>query len=351
MCSRMPFFIAALPSREKVFVSSYALQPSLPTIGILTVFDNVEVARCTGWCITICLFFTFGMQRSSSSQVNLVNQSPNLWGDRRAAAKHVVADELESSTVDIHMRFVAELEDAYWRSHFSTQAYYVMGRSYDQYQPALELGWNSALKNPDGCFEDSVAILEVQWSKHSGSSLLPWREVHQAVKEAWKHARIQMQTLQVRQPTLLCSRDVASLLQPLHQHCLVMVAELQRVGGMPLSDFVKQIIERHVYLMQGFARSLYALGAPYGTHDQSASPWMRKLQGRWSKLKLQFTDASPEDFLAVCEQGERNLLSAYQATLGKQLPQDAKEVLEQQAKQLESHVKKLHWVRNNWVIQ
>ena len=34
-------------------------------------------------------------------------------------------------------------EDAYWRDAYVREPYYVSGRTYEQYQPAYELGWTS----------------------------------------------------------------------------------------------------------------------------------------------------------------------------------------------------------------
>lgn len=290
--------------------------------------------------------------KHSYSSLHTARNTP--WAESchtyRHAPENAVSDDLLSSSADIHMRFVAELEEVYWQSHFSSQAYYVAGRSYDQYQPAFSLGWNNALKNPDACFDEFTSLLEAQWTAHSGSSLLPWREVQFAVKDAWMHARLQMKTLQLQEPAPLCGREVTGVLQPLYRSCLKTAGELEKLGVLQLSDFVKQIIERHVHLMQGFAGDLFALCAPSDELTFAVRPWVSKFQRKWSTLKLRLVEISPEDFLASCEQMERNLLSAYQSSLVKQLPQETKDVLQQHAKQLKKHVQKLSWVRKNLSI-
>ena len=43
-------------------------------------------------------------------------------------------------------------EDAYWRDAYVREPYYVSGRTYEQYQPAYELGWSSVTRY-DGDFD------------------------------------------------------------------------------------------------------------------------------------------------------------------------------------------------------
>lgn len=291
------------------------------------------------------------MLHPSPSHSVLVNQPLSSLHQAPRVVQRTSVEMLATATTDIQMRCVAELEERYWHTHFSTQAYYVAGRGYDQYQPAFKLGWKSALQNPDASFEDFALLLESQWVAQCASSLLPWREVHVAIREAWMHARQQMQALHEQPPTMVCGREVAGLVQPLYRQSLLLSAELQRLDCMLVSDLMQQIIDRHVRLMQSIARGLQALGAVEATTAGLVNPWVRKIQGKWSSLKLRLTDPTPEELLALCERNERNLLSAYQAVLSHSLPHDAKDLLQQQAKQLQIHIHKLCWARENWVLE
>ena len=45
------------------------------------------------------------------------------------------------------------VEDAYWRDAYQSEPYYVAGRSYEEYRPAYELGWNAAAARRDADFD------------------------------------------------------------------------------------------------------------------------------------------------------------------------------------------------------
>jgi len=53
-------------------------------------------------------------------------------------------------------------EDAYWRDAYVREPYYVSGRTYEQYQPAYELGWSSVTRY-DGDFDAIEPRLADDW--------------------------------------------------------------------------------------------------------------------------------------------------------------------------------------------
>lgn len=290
------------------------------------------------------------MHRPLSHPLSLIGSPLYPDSETPLVGKYGLADDLSDSALDIQMRYVAELEDVHWHTHFSSTSYYVAGRGYDQYKPAFELGWNAALQNPDASLSDFLPRLESLWAERHATSLLPLREVHNAVQEAWVHARMQMQALQQSRPTPMRSHEVAGLIHPLYKNCLSLAGELQRLGSMPVSEFVQQIIERHVQLLHSLARGLMSLDTPDASGRYFVSPWVSKVHNSWARLKTLLNDATPEEFFERCEQRERKLLSAYQTVMGKDLPPDTKDLLHKQAKQLQEHLDKLSWVRKNWSL-
>lgn len=296
------------------------------------------------------VLFIKPMAHSSSLPSALVSHSSYLRHKGLRAVGRTSVETLSVPTTDIQMRFVAEIESAYWHAHFSKLSFYVAGRSYDQYEPAFKLGWESALQKPDASFEDFLPWLESQWMAQRTSSLLPWREVHTAIKAAWMHARVQMQTLHERKPTMLCGQEVMGVLQSLRTSCLVLSAELKSFGGLAATGSLPKIMGHHARLMQNFVRGLEALGVQEASIGVLPSLWSIQARGQWILLKLRLMD-SPADFLlARCEQRERGLLTAYQDALRKNLPQDAKGVLQHQSRQLQAHLNTLCWTQKNHMI-
>lgn len=295
------------------------------------------------------LFLNQAMPRFHCSSSALFERSLRSCGGRRCATCMSTEDALTGSA-EIQMRCVAELEDMYWHAIFSKQTYYVAGRSYDQYRPAFELGWKSALENPDANFDDFELILEMRWMAQAATSLLPWREIQVAVRDAWTHAHVQMHAFKVCIPAdEVDGSEVAYLLHPLHRSCMAFMAELQRLESRLRSHFVRQSIAHHVDLMQHFARGLHALCTPDSLGRRLKMPLAGKLQDTWATFKLRMADPTPAYFVEMCEKRERSLLAAYQRVLRNRLPRNAQNLLLDHVRQLELHLNKIAWVREHWV--
>lgn len=251
---------------------------------------------------------------------------------------------------DIQMRIVGDLEDHYWHTHFSRVPYYVQGRGYDQYQPAYRLGWQRSLEHPDASFQDFVQALESDWNTHRGSSLLPWREVEVAVKDAWEHANVQMQKMQSSMPVQFHGKDIPSMLYPLYRGCGRLLDDMQRMHQVPMHDFAAQVLGRHIQMLSDFMSEL----TPYIDADMRRTPsvalWGRKLHLKWFKLQADFSEWAFTDVFDLCELRERNLLALYLRTKRKKLPVEIKEILARHAKQLSMNLDKLVWVRHNWMV-
>lgn len=255
-------------------------------------------------------------------------------------------------TLDIHMRLVSEQEDTYWRESFIQAPYYVAGRSYDQYRPAYELGWQSALQYPDAEFEDLAERLQRQWAVRRGSSLLPWREVHQAVHAAWLHASQQMRKVQHPAVCAACSRETAASLLPLQRGCAMLAEDLQRMCTIPMSDFAHQVIQRHILMLRDFAYTLHShVKRAFHNEQTGVTTWPSRLRRRWMAWRNDVSDWAPAQVFEVCELRESTLLSSYQRVLRKSLPVEVQELLQMQSKRLRVHMEKLSWVRHNWNLE
>lgn len=280
---------------------------------------------------------------SSSSERAIAHGGP----DAQASLLPPQKEDDSIAAIDTQMLLVADLEDEYWHAHFFQEPYYVAGRSYDQYRPAYKLGWKSALQHPDANFGDLVKQLEVRWPHQRTTSLLPWREVHVAVRDGWRHAAVQMRDVQQHAPTLMRGHEIAGVIDPLHHACLGLADDLQRMRCIPMSDFAKQVIERHIHMLQRMADGLQSLTPAVA--QSPVSPWHKRLRFHWLKLKSNLSEWVPAQVLEMCEFREKNLLSAYQRALRKHLALEAKAVLQSHVKQLQSHVEKLHCVRQSMV--
>ena len=250
------------------------------------------------------------------------------------------------SVVEIQTRLLAELENKYWRKHFAHRPYYVAGRSYDQYQPAYELGWLNAILHPHSSFDTLEAHLAQQWSSQRSTSLLPWNEVSSAVQDAWQHALLQQQAWRTpAEPTTSMTPEMAKMLQSLYRRCVQLSGELARLAPMQASDFLIAVIHQHARLFRSFSRRLAKLSAMPRPSLSLSHRLVHKVRRHWSSMQSQFLEADPESLLMECEQKERELLQAYQRACEHKLPADIHDILQQQTLQLRQELEKLRLAR------
>jgi hypothetical protein len=76
-------------------------------------------------------------------------------------------------------------EDSYWRQNYSTRPYAQSGRSYDEYRPAYQYGWDSANRYQGRTWEETENDLERGWEKAKGATRMTGHEVKDAVRDSW----------------------------------------------------------------------------------------------------------------------------------------------------------------------
>lgn len=83
------------------------------------------------------------------------------------------------------------LEGKYWRENFATRPYYRKGRTYGDYEPAYQHGWESATDplNRGRKFDEVEPSLQTRWKQRSGTSGMDWSEARDASRDAWTRVR------------------------------------------------------------------------------------------------------------------------------------------------------------------
>ena len=240
-----------------------------------------------------------------------------------------------------------EQEDAYWRTAFSREKYYVAGRSYDQYRPAYALGWQAAFNNQSARFSDLESELERHWESHETTSLLDWAQVREPVQAAWLRGRASLnQTAQASGAT-----QSDKWLRPLRRKQRQLGQELQfllQKVEPPPSAFMRQVMERHVQMLRDFELELpedrgqsYSLTEPFQRIAASA-------QQAWWRIRALVMDVDVARVLQFCEHQELLLLEQYRSLLEQALSPEADSVLRRQMHHLRLHHAKLQWVRQHW---
>lgn len=251
------------------------------------------------------------------------------------------------SVIDIQMRLLADLENQYWRKHFAHRPYYVAGRSYDQYQPAYELGWLHAVQHPLSSFDTLEAHLAQQWSSQRTTSLLSWKEARSAVQDGWQHALQQQHAWQQpAAPASSLTPEMARMLKSLYRHDLHLSGELTRLAQMRVSDFVTEVVNQHARMLRDFSRSLAKLPVVRRTSQSFSHRLVHKMRRHWSSMQSHLLEADPESLLLECEQKEYELLQAYLRACEYALPEHVHHILQQQSLQLRQQLEKLRLARS-----
>src|SRR5687768_16016907 len=99
------------------------------------------------------------------------------------SAAGAIAGGLAGKAVAEH--FDPTVEDAYWRDNFARESYYQKGMTYDDYQPAYRLGWESRTRYKGRAFDQVERDLAKDWENRRGSSKLSWEHGKHAARAAW----------------------------------------------------------------------------------------------------------------------------------------------------------------------
>ena len=93
-----------------------------------------------------------------------------------------------ATTAPVTSTEMPAVEKTFWHTQYRFEPYFVIGRSFDQYYPAYQLGWEAAQgsQGKSADFETLDRELNQRWLTQHDSSLLSWSQVKLAVKAAWE---------------------------------------------------------------------------------------------------------------------------------------------------------------------
>jgi len=76
-------------------------------------------------------------------------------------------------------------EEAYWRDAYAREPYYQSDMTYDDYDPAYRLGWESRGRYAGRRFEEVETDLGRDYESRRGKSRLSWDKARHATRSAW----------------------------------------------------------------------------------------------------------------------------------------------------------------------
>ena len=215
-------------------------------------------------------------------------------------------------------------EDAYWRDAYVREPYYVSGRTYEQYQPAYELGWSSVTRY-DGDFDAIEPRLADDWRARHADSGLSWTDVRPATRAAWDRAA------RVRSAQVVDQDGVISVLNDLLESCRDGEYGFKACAENTDSAELKEIFSRHARECNVAAVELEREVSTRGGDPASGGTVAGALHRGWVSVKTALSTQDDKAVLEECERGEDAAVARYRAALKATLPFEVRALIERQA--------------------
>ena len=215
-------------------------------------------------------------------------------------------------------------EDAYWRDAYVREPYYVSGRTYEQYQPAYELGWSSVTRY-DGDFDAIEPRLADDWRARHADSGLSWTDVRPATRAAWDRAA------RVRSAQVVDQDGVISVLNDLLESCRDGEYGFKACAENTDSAELKEIFSRHARECNVAAVELEREVRTRGGEPASGGTVAGALHRGWVSVKTALSTQDDKAVLEECERGEDAAVARYRAALKATLPFEVRALIERQA--------------------
>ena len=219
-----------------------------------------------------------------------------------------------------------EAEADYWRQAYSSEPYLEVGRSYDDYAPAYELGWVSH-REYGGEFDAAEHMLANDWDARKGASRLSWLEARPATRAAWQRAdnarsfetdgsASHGQVMETLNDLLENARDGELGFREAAEH--TKTASLSAVFGRRADtcrDAAAELQDRIVRLGGKVNEGGSVTGAAHRV---------------WVHIRGLLGGSSDESMLNECERGEDAALARYRKALKQNLPEDVHAMVRRQ---------------------
>lgn len=243
------------------------------------------------------------------------------------------------------------VEDAYWRDAYQREPYHVAGRSYEEYRPAYELGWNAAAR-PDADFDAFASEWEREWTIRRGASHLEWDQARPAARAAWDRAArrdvADDATVAAACTGDIDNGDVADVLNDLLESCRDGEYGFRTSAENADAADLKALFMRHSSECAAAARELEAEIRGLGREPASGGTVAGALHRGWVSVKTALTSQDDKAVLEECERGEDAAVARYRKALKQPLPPAIRAVVERQAQGAQRNHDEVRDLRNRY---
>ena len=224
-------------------------------------------------------------------------------------------------------------EESFWRDSYTREPYYEAGRSYNDYGPAYELGWNYRARYGDD-FDNHESSLASDWEKQRGSSKLSWLQARTVSRAAWDRVDNNLTSATPNSDSDgvdgVDNNGVVDTLNELIETCHDGEYGFNACAQHSTATHLQTLYRRHAEQCSDAADELRGHVVRLGGAPEEGGSASGALHRGWVAVRGTLSGYSDQAMLDECERGEDAALARYRKALASNLPSDVRIAVQRQ---------------------
>jgi uncharacterized protein (TIGR02284 family) len=235
-------------------------------------------------------------------------------------------------------------EEAYWRNNYTRESYYEAGRTYNDYGPAYELGWNYRSRYGED-FENYESRLASDWENQRGVSKLSWSQARSASRAAWDRVDNTISGVNPATEYDTGNDDVINTLNELIETSRDGEYGFKACAEHTTTTDLKTLFRKRAEQCRDCAAELRGHVLRLGGEPVTSGSGGGALHRGWVAVRGTLSGYSDRAMLEECERGEEAAVARYRKALKTSMPSDVHTLVQQQlegAQTSHGQIKTLH---------
>ncbi len=220
-------------------------------------------------------------------------------------------------------------EEAYWRNNYTRESYYEAGRTYNDYGPAYELGWNYRGRYIDA-FDNYESRLASDWEAQRGVSKLSWPQARSASRAAWDRVERNFVNGKMNRVDVTGSSDALDTLNELIETSRDGEFGFKACEDHTTETDLKTLFRQRAEQCSDAAAELRGHVLRLGGDPEQRGSAIGAMHRGWVAVRGTLSGYSDQAMLDECERGEDAALARYRKALQAGLPSDIQPVVQRQ---------------------
>ena len=228
-------------------------------------------------------------------------------------------------------------EESFWRDSYTREPYYEAGRSYNDYGPAYELGWNYRARYGDD-FDNHESSLASDWEKQRSGSKLSWLQARTASRAAWDRLDNNLANATADSSSVdgidgidgVDKDSAVDTLNDLIETCHDGEYGFNACAEHSTSTHLQTVFRQRAEQCSDAADELRGHVVRLGGEPEEGGSTSGALHRGWVAVRGTLSGYSDQAMLDECERGEDAALARYRTALASNLPSDVRTIVQRQ---------------------